>query len=147
MASKKKSKTRSAAKSAKKVRRLTAKPKISGKSARKTPARKRVASRPGARRRTKAPSVSAETELKREFQNRNLAVGGKTRTRQSEDFEGVSRTEQADAQSVDELVEEGNVFEAEAVTGIQEADEADEREVHTHELPEDDVPEEYLDKD
>jgi hypothetical protein len=91
--------------------------------------------------------VSAETELKREFQSRTLTAGSKTRARQAGDFEGVSRMEQADSQSVDELVEEGNVFEAGAVTGVQEADDADEREVHTHELPEDDVPEEYLDKD
>jgi hypothetical protein len=48
---------------------------------------------------------------------------------------------------VDELVEEGNVFEAGAVAGVEEADNADEKEVHTRELPEDDVPEEYLDKD
>ena len=34
-----------------------------------------------------------------------------------------------------------------AVAGVEEADNADEREVRTHELPEDDVPEEYLDKD
>lgn len=52
-----------------------------------------------------------------------------------------------DSESVEELVEEGNVFEAGVVTGVEEADDADEREVHTHEVPEDDVPEEYLDKD
>ena len=61
------------------------------------------------------------------------------------DFQGVSRTEQADSESVDELVEEGNTFEAGAVSGVEEADNEDEREVHTRELPEDDVPEEYLD--
>jgi hypothetical protein len=33
------------------------------------------------------------------------------------------------------------------VSGVEEADDADESEVHTHEVPEDDVPEEYLDKD
>ena len=47
----------------------------------------------------------------------------------------------------DELVEEGNVFEAGAVAGVEHADDSDEREVHTHEVPEDDVPEEYLDND
>lgn len=45
------------------------------------------------------------------------------------------------------MVEEGNVFEAGVVTGVEEADDAEEREVHTHEVPEDDVPGEYLDKD
>ncbi|MBV8051198.1 MAG: hypothetical protein JOZ80_08425, partial [Acidobacteriaceae bacterium] len=48
---------------------------------------------------------------------------------------------------VDELAEEGNVFEAGAVAGVEEADNADQREVHTHEVPEDDVPEEYLDEE
>jgi len=44
-------------------------------------------------------------------------------------------------------VEEGNLFEAGAVAGVEDADNADEREVHTREVPEDDVPEEYRDKD
>ena len=66
---------------------------------------------------------------------------------QSGDLEGLSRAEQADSESVNELVDEGNVFEAGAVAGVQEADDQDTSEVHTHELPEDDVPDEYLDKD
>jgi len=66
---------------------------------------------------------------------------------QSGDLQGISRREDVDSESVEELVEEGNVFEAGVVTGVEEADDADEREVHTHEVPEDDVPEEYLDKD
>ena len=66
--------------------------------------------------------------------------------RDSGDLEGLSRTPEADSESVDELVEEGNAFEAGAVAGVEEADNADEKEVHTHEVPEDDVPEEYLDE-
>jgi hypothetical protein len=58
----------------------------------------------------------------------------------------LSRRESADSESVDELVEEGNAFEADAVSGVEAADDADESEVHTHEVPEDDVPEEYLDE-
>jgi hypothetical protein len=45
------------------------------------------------------------------------------------------------------LMEEGNAFEADVVSGVEEADNADEQEVHTHEVPEDDVPGEYLEKD
>lgn len=63
------------------------------------------------------------------------------------DFEGLSQAEGADSESVDELVEEGNIFEAGAVAGVEAADNAGEREVHTREVPEDDVPEEYLEKD
>lgn len=66
---------------------------------------------------------------------------------QSGDLQGLSDTERADSESVDELLEEGNAFEAGAVAGVEEAGDADESEVHTHEVPEDDVPEEYLDKD
>ena len=62
-------------------------------------------------------------------------------------MQGLSRAEGADSESVDELLEEGNPFEAEVVTGVEDAEDTDEKEVHTHEVPEDDVPEEYLDKD
>ena len=50
-------------------------------------------------------------------------------------------------ESVDELLEEGNAFEAEVVDGVENAPDADEGEVRTHEVDEDDVPDEYLDKD
>ncbi len=66
---------------------------------------------------------------------------------QSGDLQGLSRLEAADSESVDELLEEGNAFEADVVAGVESADDADEKEVHTHEVPEDDVPEEYLDKE
>jgi hypothetical protein len=64
---------------------------------------------------------------------------------QSGDLQGLSSREGAASESVDELLEEGNAFEADAVKGVEDAD--DEGEVHTHEVPEDDVPSEYLDKD
>jgi len=66
---------------------------------------------------------------------------------QSGDLQGLSNLERADSESVDELLEEGNTFEAGAVAGVEEADNADEQEVHTHEVAEDDVPGEYLDED
>ena len=66
---------------------------------------------------------------------------------QSGDLQGLSNVESVDSESVDELVEEGNSFEAGIVSGVEDAGDADEEEVHTHEVPEDDVPEEYLDKD
>lgn len=66
---------------------------------------------------------------------------------ESGDLQGLSNVEAADSESVDELLEEGNAFEADVVSGVQAADNADEEEVHTHEVPEDDVPGEYLDED
>ena len=64
---------------------------------------------------------------------------------QSGDLQGLSNRAGADSESVDELLEEGNAFEADIVKGVEDA--GDEGEVHTHEVPEDDVPGEYLDKD
>ena len=66
---------------------------------------------------------------------------------QSGDLQGLSNTTSADSESVDELLEEGNAFEAEVVEGVQDAPDADRGEIRTREVPEDDVPEEYLDKD
>ena len=66
---------------------------------------------------------------------------------QSGDSQGLSRVQDVDSESVNELIEEGNAFEADVVQGVTDAGNADEEEVHTHEVPEDDVPGEYLDKD
>jgi hypothetical protein len=106
------------------------------------------------KKKAKNPSTKTGAARKRKAQassgrslEPSLGRNGAVSVRQSGDFEGVSRSEQADSESVDELVEEGNLFEAGAVAGVEEADNVDEREVHTHEVPEDDVPEEYLDKD
>ena len=66
---------------------------------------------------------------------------------QSGDLQGLSNAETVDSESVGELVEEGNAFEADIVAGVEDAGRHDEREVRTHEVPEDDVPDEYLDKD
>jgi len=65
---------------------------------------------------------------------------------QSGDLQGLSNIQSADSESVDELLEEGNAFEADVVKGVEDADDADEGEVHTHEVPQDDVPGEHLDK-
>jgi len=66
---------------------------------------------------------------------------------QSGDTEGLSRAELADSESVEELVEEGQAFEAGIVSGVENAPDADEGEIRTREVPEDDVPQEYLDED
>jgi hypothetical protein len=62
---------------------------------------------------------------------------------QSGDIQGISRQEDVDSESVEELAEEGQDFEAEAVSGVENALDPDEGEVRTHEVPEDDVPREY----
>src|SRR3954464_14884015 len=59
----------------------------------------------------------------------------------------ISDTPIADSESVEELAEEGNAFEANAIYGVESARDPDVSEVFTHEVPEDDVPGEYLDND
>jgi hypothetical protein len=66
---------------------------------------------------------------------------------QSGDLQGLSQNESADSESVDELVEEGNAFEAGVVSGVEDAGKRGVKEVRTREVPEDDVPEEYLDRE
>jgi hypothetical protein len=66
---------------------------------------------------------------------------------QSGDLQGLSDIETADSESVDELVEEGNAFEAGVVKGVDDAGRRGTKEVTTREVPEDDVPGEYLDQD
>jgi hypothetical protein len=62
-------------------------------------------------------------------------------------LQGLSGEELATSESVTELLEEGNAFEAEVVKGVEDAPDADKGPIKTHEVPEDDVPKEYLDKD
>lgn len=66
---------------------------------------------------------------------------------QAGDLQGLPSLAGADSESVGELLEEGNAFEADAVMGVENAGEAEGKEVRTHEVPEDDVPGEYLDKE
>jgi len=66
---------------------------------------------------------------------------------QSGDTQGLSDVEEAGTESVEELVEEGQSFEAEVIAGVEDAPDADVAEVHTKQVPEDDVPSEYLDRD
>jgi len=66
---------------------------------------------------------------------------------QSGDTQGLSNVEEAGPESVEELIEEGQSLEAEAISGVENAPDADVSEVHTKQVPEDDVPAEYLEKD
>jgi len=59
-------------------------------------------------------------------------------TRQNGDYAS------ADSESVNELLDEGNAFEAGIVAGVENAADPDVAEVTTKEVLEDDVPEEYL---
>jgi hypothetical protein len=95
----------------------------------------------GARERAPGSNQNFEGDAFRTQGMRSRSAG------QSGDLQGLSNVEGADSESVDELIEEGNAFEADVVAGVEDASDADEKEVHTHEVPEDDVPGEYVDKD
>jgi hypothetical protein len=132
---------RAIAKRAKKAPRgkQAAKAKSSKDALRRKRFKKKTSTKASGARNRKALIADAQGPPRR----RQVSISG----RQSGDLQGLSQAEQADSESVDELVEEGNILEAGAVAGVEEADNEDEREVHTHEVPEDDVPDEYLDKD
>jgi hypothetical protein len=66
---------------------------------------------------------------------------------QSGDLQGVSDAEDYDSESVAELLEEGQPFEASVLSGIENARLADDGGIVTKEVNEDDVPEEYLTDD
>jgi len=63
---------------------------------------------------------------------------------QSGDTQQLPNAAEADSESVEELAEEGNAFEADAVEGVEDAKDADVSEVKTRQVPEDDVPAEYV---
>jgi hypothetical protein len=110
----------------------------------KRPAQKKLAKKITARKSAGAP--------KKRLRGRSQNLGtveftpsgmGARSGGQSGSLQGLSNIEGADSESVDELIEEGNAFEAEVVKGVEDVPDADQEEVHTHELPEDDVPGEY----
>lgn len=72
---------------------------------------------------------------------------GPTSAGQAGDTQGLSDTEGMSSESVTELLEEGQYFEASVISGIENAPPADVAEVKTREVLEDDVPGEYIEDD
>ncbi len=120
--------------------RLAAKKKLASKTATAGPKSSR---RKTARKKSKPRGKPALVDLV-SFETRGLGArsGG-----QAGDVQGLSGVEGAASESVEELLEEGNAYEADVVKGVEDAERADEMEVETHEVPEDDVPGEYRDRD
>ena len=73
--------------------------------------------------------------------------GGTGSAGQSGDTQGLPDVAVAGSESVEELLEEGQSFEAEAIGGVQDAPDPDVAEVRTRQFPEDDAPSEYLEGD
>lgn len=66
---------------------------------------------------------------------------------QAGDTQGIAAGADVNSESVEELLEEGQSFEAEVVDGVENAPEPDQGRVRTREVNEDDVPEEYREQD
>lgn len=116
--------------------------------AKRTAKRKTAGKATSARKKAAAPTKKARRKSERSYPvTFGRGASGPGSAGQSGDLQGLSRVEDVDSESVNELIEEGNAFEADVVQGVTDAGNADEEEVHTHEVPEDDVPGEYLDKD
>jgi hypothetical protein len=137
MAKKKPAKKKSAAK-----KKPAAKKKAVKKAApkRKAAAKKRPARK--AKRRTRGKQDIVNPVAIRGRRGLGAASGG-----QSGDTQGLSERESVDSESVTELAEEGQDYEAEVVSGVENAKDPDQGEVTTSEVPEDDVPPEYQDRD
>jgi len=128
--------------------------------------RKRKAGKPKVSARKKKPTAKkvkpsrASTSKKR---TANIKTRGKASTAeavsygrrglgarsggQAGDTQGISARVGVDSESVEELLAEGQSFEAEVVNGVENAPDPDQGEVRTRQLPEDDVPEEYRERD
>ena len=130
------------------------------KPARKATARKPAPKKAASRKRKSAPKAKAAKKtvavMKKKVPRKRSDATSEPFLResprlrsgeQSGDLQGLSHRESADSDSVDELLGEGNSFEAAVVQGVEDAGDDAEREVRTHEVSEDDVPEEYLDKE
>jgi len=66
---------------------------------------------------------------------------------QSGDLQGLSAREEADSESVTELIEEGQFYEAELVDAVENAPPADAGPLRPRRRAEDDLPPEYADQD
>jgi hypothetical protein len=106
-----------------------------------TPVKKKAPAKKFVERRVRGKADGTEIGS---FETRGLGPrsGG-----QSGDTQGLSGSPETDSESVKELLEEGQAFEAEVVQGVENVPDADQGEVRTHEVPEDDIPEEYLGSD
>jgi hypothetical protein len=161
MATKKKSKTQTKSKKAPAKR-----VKVAKKAVKKTTAKKSAAvPKKTANKKLSPPKAAAKAKASSKKPSRGKTGRGSAKPRgrdqrietadvepagmgarsggQSGDLEGLSDVATADSESVDELIEEGNAFEAEVVLGVEDALDPDQGEVTTHEVPEDEISDEF----
>jgi hypothetical protein len=141
--SKKSARTKSPAKPTARKRK-TAKKLAKAKTVSKKAAKKKALAKTPAK---KTQSVAGTTSRNQSPRPRSSAFSPETSGLESGDLQGLSNVESVDSESVDELLEEGNAFEAGVVAGVEDSRAREGKEVRTREVPEDDVPGEYLDEE
>jgi hypothetical protein len=138
----------------KKGRKKPASKKPSSKNSKKKVLKKKPAAKKSSR---KQKSVRSESSVRRnipgpagmtsEVNSGMLTQGrrglGPAAGGQSGDIQGLPRDEDVDTESVEELLEEGQALEAEYVSGVENAPDADQGQIRTREVPEDDLPDQY----
>jgi hypothetical protein len=114
--------------------------------------RSKVKTQVSSRRKASAPARGTRSRTDKTPGNKSRLVESVTAERkglgsaaggQSGDIERLSRVPDADSESVEELLEEGQSYEAGVVSGVERASDEEEREVVTEEVEEDDIPPEY----
>lgn len=147
-----KSSTAKAKKSAPAKAKVVAKSKATAKATGKVAAKPKAARAPVARARTapRREAADSDTDFRANQEVEIVRPKGRSRVARagagSGDLQGISSVEEADSESEDELLEEGQSFEAGIIGGVERAGD-EESEVVTHEVLEDDVPLEYDDQD
>src|SRR5947209_15965805 len=128
-----------------------------GKSKTRASAKAKSGARSGAKARARGGATKASSKRaapKRRSRERAVPQGGQSvetvpmrgralRARAGAgggDFGGVSTVESVESESADELLEEGQAFEAGIVSGVEDAPDADQGPIRTREVPQDDVP-------
>ena len=119
---------------------------ISGKKVGPAAKKKRLSSTASKEIRSPEPSTLGGRTFSAGAGRHRNGIGSRS-AGQSGDVQGLSRKAVGDSESVEELLEEGQAVEAAAISGVQDALDPDQAEVHTREVPADDVPEEYTEKD
>jgi hypothetical protein len=120
--------------------------KVKSKAANKNKAAKKK--KVAAKAKTKAPKrrVRGQANAGELVSYESRGLGARTGG-QAGDTQGLAARPDVDSESVEELLEEGQSFEAEVVSGVESAPDPDQGEVRTRQVPENDVPEEYQEED
>jgi hypothetical protein len=141
-------------KKTKRARKASAKRKVALRAPKGARAKKAIRTKKPIRRKAARPPV-ARREISSGSERSSLGSGpfaietaerparrglGTGAAGQSGDLQGLSRAIDVDSESVEELIEEGQAFEADAISGVENAPDADQGEVRVHERPEDELP-------